>query len=162
MLGVICNRPCLALCLKINWAVRNMPIIVIIFVKKTSNSIGLSFAYCVLGFHCMIKFNVQFYWNLEAYIYIYLIIYDSTVSFSKNMLCFIAFTLLIWPTLFQISEAKVTITEPKPGVVETVIIISGTPEQTHAAQSLIQAFVMSETKSSWFRVMLFFFLIWSS
>ncbi|KAB2616906.1 KH domain-containing protein [Pyrus ussuriensis x Pyrus communis] len=48
----------------------------------------------------------------------------------------------------QISEAKVTITEPKPGVVETVIIISGTPEQTHAAQSLIQAFVMSETKSS--------------
>ncbi|KAM1465686.1 hypothetical protein COP2_045531 [Malus domestica] len=48
----------------------------------------------------------------------------------------------------QISDAKVTITEPKPGAVETVIIISGTPEQTHAAQSLIQAFVMSETESS--------------
>ncbi|CAN6678807.1 unnamed protein product [Malus baccata var. baccata] len=47
----------------------------------------------------------------------------------------------------QISDAKVTITEPKPGAVETVIIISGTPEQTHAAQSLIQAFVMSETES---------------
>ncbi|BFG19558.1 hypothetical protein CerSpe_058320 [Prunus speciosa] len=48
----------------------------------------------------------------------------------------------------QISDAKVTITEPKPGALETVIIISGTPEQTHAAQSLIQAFVMSETDDS--------------
>ncbi|KAJ7965897.1 KH domain-containing protein [Quillaja saponaria] len=48
----------------------------------------------------------------------------------------------------QISDAKVTITDPKPGAVETVIIIAGTPEQTHAAQSLIQAFVMSETESS--------------
>ncbi|KAK4849890.1 hypothetical protein QYF36_001824 [Acer negundo] len=46
----------------------------------------------------------------------------------------------------QISDAKITITEPKPGATETVIIISGTPEQTHAAQSLIQAFVMSETE----------------
>ncbi|XP_044510998.1 RNA-binding KH domain-containing protein RCF3-like isoform X1 [Mangifera indica] len=48
----------------------------------------------------------------------------------------------------QISDAKITITEPKPGATETVIIISGTPEQTHAAQSLIQAFVMSETEST--------------
>ncbi|KAK9983100.1 hypothetical protein SO802_032625 [Lithocarpus litseifolius] len=48
----------------------------------------------------------------------------------------------------KISDAKITITEPKPGAVETVIVISGTPEQTHAAQSLIQAFVMSETESS--------------
>lgn len=48
---------------------------------------------------------------------------------------------------FQISDAKITITEPKPGATETVIIISGTPEQTHAAQSLIQAFVLSETES---------------
>lgn len=45
----------------------------------------------------------------------------------------------------QISEAKVTITEPKPGATETVVIISGTPEQSHAAQSLIQAFVMCGT-----------------
>lgn len=44
----------------------------------------------------------------------------------------------------QISDAKITITDPKPGATETVIIISGTPEQTHAAQSLIQAFVISE------------------
>ncbi|KAF9687449.1 hypothetical protein SADUNF_Sadunf02G0094600 [Salix dunnii] len=48
----------------------------------------------------------------------------------------------------QISDAKITINEPKPGAAETVIIISGTPEQTHAAQSLIQAFVMSERESS--------------
>ncbi|WOL02206.1 KH domain-containing protein HEN4 [Canna indica] len=45
----------------------------------------------------------------------------------------------------EISEAKITITEPRPEATETVIIISGTPEQTHAAQSLIQAFVLSET-----------------
>ncbi|KAF5190689.1 Rna-binding kh domain-containing protein rcf3 [Thalictrum thalictroides] len=43
----------------------------------------------------------------------------------------------------QISGSKITITEPKPEATETVIIISGTPEQTHAAQSLLQAFVLS-------------------
>ncbi|XAR48459.1 hypothetical protein NMG60_11031282 [Bertholletia excelsa] len=48
----------------------------------------------------------------------------------------------------EISDAKITITDPKPGATETVIIISGTPEQTHAAQSLIQAFVISETEAS--------------
>ncbi|GMI77298.1 hypothetical protein like AT1G51580 [Hibiscus trionum] len=48
----------------------------------------------------------------------------------------------------QISDAKITITEPKPAATETAITISGTPEQTHAAQSLIQAFVMSETESA--------------
>ena len=47
----------------------------------------------------------------------------------------------------QISDASITITDPKPGAVETLIIISGTPEETHAAQSLIQAFVMSERES---------------
>lgn len=45
----------------------------------------------------------------------------------------------------EISEAKITITEPRSEANETVIIISGTPEQTHAAQSLLQAFVLSET-----------------
>ncbi|KAL3014044.1 hypothetical protein AAZX31_06G085800 [Glycine max] len=49
--------------------------------------------------------------------------------------------------ILQISDANITITDPKPGTVETKIIISGTPEQTHAAQSLIQAFVMSERES---------------
>ncbi|KAJ8771384.1 hypothetical protein K2173_026561 [Erythroxylum novogranatense] len=48
----------------------------------------------------------------------------------------------------QFSEAKISITEPKSGATETVIVISGTPEQTHAAQSLIQAFVMSEKESN--------------
>lgn len=49
---------------------------------------------------------------------------------------------------FQISDAKVTITDSKPGATETLIIISGTPEQTNAAQSLIQAFVISETEAT--------------
>ncbi|KAL6493173.1 hypothetical protein OROGR_032932 [Orobanche gracilis] len=48
----------------------------------------------------------------------------------------------------EISEAKIVIMDPKPGATETVIIISGTPEQTNAAQSLIQAFVISETETS--------------
>ncbi|KVI06798.1 hypothetical protein Ccrd_014848 [Cynara cardunculus var. scolymus] len=47
-----------------------------------------------------------------------------------------------------ISDAKITITDPKPGAKETLIIISGTPEQAHAAQSLIQAFVISESEGS--------------
>uniref|UniRef100_A0A803NGC6 K Homology domain-containing protein n=1 Tax=Cannabis sativa TaxID=3483 RepID=A0A803NGC6_CANSA len=48
----------------------------------------------------------------------------------------------------QISDANITIMEPKAGAVETAIIISGIPEQTHAAQSLIQAFVISETEAT--------------
>lgn len=48
----------------------------------------------------------------------------------------------------EISDAKVIINDPKPGATETVIIISGTPEQTNAAQSLIQAFVMVETEAA--------------
>ncbi|XP_077233986.1 RNA-binding KH domain-containing protein RCF3-like [Tasmannia lanceolata] len=47
----------------------------------------------------------------------------------------------------QISGAKITITEPRQRATETLIIISGTPEQTHAAQSLLQAFVMSGSGS---------------
>ncbi|WOH02739.1 hypothetical protein DCAR_0522128 [Daucus carota subsp. sativus] len=48
----------------------------------------------------------------------------------------------------EISDAKITINDPKPGASETAIIISGTPEQTHAAQSLIQAFVISESNNA--------------
>ncbi|KAM7277592.1 hypothetical protein ACFE04_004726 [Oxalis oulophora] len=48
----------------------------------------------------------------------------------------------------EISDANIVISDPKPGARETVIVISGTPEETNAAQSLIQAFVMSETESS--------------
>ncbi|KAH9625974.1 hypothetical protein KSS87_022374 [Heliosperma pusillum] len=49
----------------------------------------------------------------------------------------------------QISEARIVINEPRrAGAPETLIIISGTPEQTHAAQSLIQAFVMLENEST--------------
>ncbi|KAJ6806458.1 pyrophosphate--fructose 6-phosphate 1-phosphotransferase subunit alpha-like isoform X2 [Iris pallida] len=35
----------------------------------------------------------------------------------------------------EISEAKITIIEPRPEALETIIIISGTPEQAHATQS---------------------------
>ncbi|MED6207663.1 hypothetical protein PIB30_037798 [Stylosanthes scabra] len=49
--------------------------------------------------------------------------------------------------ILEISDANIKFLDPKPGAVETKIIISGTPEQTHAAQSLIQAFVLSETES---------------
>lgn len=48
----------------------------------------------------------------------------------------------------EISDAKITITDPKPGAKETLIVISGTPEQAFAAQSLLQAFVISETEVS--------------
>ncbi|MQM07852.1 hypothetical protein Taro_040701, partial [Colocasia esculenta] len=48
----------------------------------------------------------------------------------------------------QISGANINITDPRPGATETVILISGSPDQTHAAQSLIQAFVLSESGSS--------------
>uniref|UniRef100_A0A1D1ZGL4 KH domain-containing protein At4g18375 n=1 Tax=Anthurium amnicola TaxID=1678845 RepID=A0A1D1ZGL4_9ARAE len=48
----------------------------------------------------------------------------------------------------EISGANITITDPRPGAPETIVIISGTPDQTHAAQSLIQAFVLSESGSS--------------
>uniref|UniRef100_A0A7N0UVQ9 K Homology domain-containing protein n=1 Tax=Kalanchoe fedtschenkoi TaxID=63787 RepID=A0A7N0UVQ9_KALFE len=50
--------------------------------------------------------------------------------------------------IIQISDAAITIAKPKAGATETMITISGTPEQTNAAQSLIQAFVISETQSS--------------
>lgn len=54
-------------------------------------------------------------------------------------------TYIITWSHFQISEAKITITEPRPEAKETLIIISGTPDQTHAAQSLLQAFILSES-----------------
>ncbi|KAI3940198.1 hypothetical protein MKX01_029721 [Papaver californicum] len=47
----------------------------------------------------------------------------------------------------QISGAKITITDSRPGATDTTIILSGTPEQTHAAQSLLQAFVMAGSGS---------------
>ncbi|KAF6146283.1 hypothetical protein GIB67_008167 [Kingdonia uniflora] len=49
--------------------------------------------------------------------------------------------------LRQISGAKVTIHDPLPGSSETVIIISGSPDQTQAAQSLLQAFILSGQSS---------------
>ncbi|KAL6850241.1 hypothetical protein ACP4OV_020868 [Aristida adscensionis] len=45
----------------------------------------------------------------------------------------------------EFSEAKITVTEPIADALDTAILISGTPDQMHAARSLIQAFVISES-----------------
>ncbi|KAK1316270.1 KH domain-containing protein [Acorus calamus] len=42
----------------------------------------------------------------------------------------------------EISGASVTVHDPKPGSAEGVVIISGDHEQTHAAQSLLHAFIL--------------------
>ncbi|KAH9301163.1 hypothetical protein KI387_012746 [Taxus chinensis] len=47
----------------------------------------------------------------------------------------------------KISGAKVIMHDPRPGATEGLVVISGTPEQTHAAQSLLQAFIMSGQSS---------------
>lgn len=45
----------------------------------------------------------------------------------------------------QFSEAKITVAEPIADAMDTPVLISGTPDQMHAARSLVQAFVMSES-----------------
>lgn len=49
--------------------------------------------------------------------------------------------------LYQISGAKVTVHEPDPITNDRLIVISGTPDETQAAQSLLHAFIL--TGSSW-------------
>lgn len=43
----------------------------------------------------------------------------------------------------QISGARVKVNGLTPGALERIVEISGTPDQTHAAQSLLQAFILS-------------------
>ncbi|KAK3124592.1 hypothetical protein QOZ80_7BG0588950 [Eleusine coracana subsp. coracana] len=45
----------------------------------------------------------------------------------------------------EFSEAKITVAEPLVDAMDTAVLISGTPDQMHAARSLIQAFVLSES-----------------
>ncbi|KAL5755265.1 hypothetical protein ACOSP7_023485 [Xanthoceras sorbifolium] len=45
--------------------------------------------------------------------------------------------------LKQISGAKIKVCDPRPGKSEGVVVISGTPDQTLVAQSLLQAFIQS-------------------
>ena len=45
----------------------------------------------------------------------------------------------------QFSEAKISVAEPIADAMDTPVLISGTPDQMHAARSLVQAFVMSES-----------------
>ncbi|PIN18651.1 PolyC-binding proteins alphaCP-1 [Handroanthus impetiginosus] len=47
--------------------------------------------------------------------------------------------------LRQISGAKVTVHEPRPGTTQRTVVISGTPDETQVAQSLLQAFILSES-----------------
>ncbi|XP_060167951.1 KH domain-containing protein HEN4-like isoform X1 [Lycium barbarum] len=47
--------------------------------------------------------------------------------------------------LRQISGAKVMVHEPRPGTTDRIIVISGTPDETQAAQSLLQAFILTES-----------------
>ncbi|KAL5714362.1 hypothetical protein ACHQM5_016335 [Ranunculus cassubicifolius] len=44
----------------------------------------------------------------------------------------------------QISGAKVVVNEPFPGERKATVIVSGTPEQTQAAQSVLQALIISQ------------------
>ncbi|KAF8643718.1 hypothetical protein HU200_066783 [Digitaria exilis] len=45
----------------------------------------------------------------------------------------------------EFSEAKITVAEPIVDAMDTTVLISGTPDQMHAARSLVQAFVISES-----------------
>lgn len=47
----------------------------------------------------------------------------------------------------QISGAKVIVHDPQPGMSEGMVVISGTPDQTQAAQCLLQAFIPSARSS---------------
>nr|CAB3471605.1 unnamed protein product [Digitaria exilis] len=45
----------------------------------------------------------------------------------------------------EFSEAKITVAEPIVDAMDTTVLISGTPDQMHAARSLVQAFIISES-----------------
>ncbi|XP_071691652.1 KH domain-containing protein HEN4-like [Rutidosis leptorrhynchoides] len=47
--------------------------------------------------------------------------------------------------LRQISGAKVVVHEPCSGTTDHVVIISGTPDETQSAQSLLQAFILADS-----------------
>ena len=53
---------------------------------------------------------------------------------------------LAWLNLYgfmQISGAKVIVHEPDPITNDRLIVISGTPDETQAAQSLLHAFILT-------------------
>ncbi|PUZ58868.1 hypothetical protein GQ55_5G541800 [Panicum hallii var. hallii] len=45
----------------------------------------------------------------------------------------------------EFSEAKITVAEPIADSMDMAVLISGTPDQMHAARSLVEAFVISES-----------------
>lgn len=46
--------------------------------------------------------------------------------------------------LRQISGAKVVVHEPRSGTTDHLVVISGTPDETQSAQSLLQAFILAD------------------
>ena len=48
----------------------------------------------------------------------------------------------------QMSGAIVTLADDRPGILEKVVQISGTPEQTEKAKSLLQGFILSSEHHS--------------
>lgn len=42
----------------------------------------------------------------------------------------------------QVSGANLVVHDSKPGSLETLVVVSGAPDKTHAAQSLIHAFIL--------------------
>ncbi|KAL8531461.1 hypothetical protein ACS0TY_008163 [Phlomoides rotata] len=48
-------------------------------------------------------------------------------------------------TTYQISGAKIIVHDPLPGATQRVVVISGTPDETQATQSLLQAFMVTES-----------------
>jgi hypothetical protein len=50
-----------------------------------------------------------------------------------------------YPLVFinQFSGAKVIVHEPRLGTSDRIIVISGTPDETQAAQSLLHAFILT-------------------
>nr|KAJ0199874.1 hypothetical protein LSAT_V11C600307040 [Lactuca sativa] len=46
--------------------------------------------------------------------------------------------------LRQIPGAKVVVHEPRSGTSDHIVVISGTPNETQSAQSLLQAFILAD------------------
>lgn len=62
-------------------------------------------------------------------------------------------TFLLWE---QLSGANVTLVEDRPDMTQKTIQISGTPDQTERAQSLLQGFILSSKSLSDTHIQLYF------
>lgn len=69
--------------------------------------------------------------------------YQLQVMLSDVSRCLICSSFTLTWISYQISGAKVVVHEPRPGSTDRIIVISGTRDETQAAQSLLQAFLLS-------------------